>query len=582
MDISEGPRDLTAARRTRTALIAGFAALALLPTARASADEAPIVGAGQPGAIAGHYIVVMKDGAGAASADRVEGLARAGGGKVMAQYRQALTGFSGKMSSSTLSSVRADADVAYVEPDAAVRAEGDEVVPPADLTSDPTALWNLDRIDQRDLPLNQHYTYATTGNGVTAYVIDSGIRITHEEFGGRATYGHDFVDDDDIADDCEGHGTNVAATLGGTTYGVAKSVKLVSVRVLDCDGKGSDATVLAGVDWVTQHHAPGTPAVANISIGGVPGQGTSPALDAAVRSSIASGVTYAVAAGNHDPGEDANACDGSPADVPDALTVGASTITDTPASFSNTGPCVDLFAPGQDIVSAYIKCLPADTGCTPDNAAAIADGTSMATPHVAGVAAQYLETFPTATPATVSAAILGGATPNTIEAGAATTNKLLYSALDTTTPPPTTTPPATTTPSPTTPSSLTIFSPGASSSATSTSTSSATAGGAGRGRKSSASTSLHATSRTPRITALGARRVSGRVRVRMKVTAGTETRLDFLSHRTKGVLAHRTLKSSGVTQVVRLTVSRYAHYLRATVTMPGATTLHKLVAVTPR
>ncbi|HEX4365137.1 MAG TPA: S8 family peptidase [Solirubrobacteraceae bacterium] len=584
MSITGGARDRSVSHHAVAALGVLIAAtgLAVFATS-ASAADAALVDAGKPGAIAGRYIVVMKDGAGAASADRLEDVARAGGGKVMDQYRHALTGFAGRLSSAALAQVRADGDVAYVEPDAVVRAAGSETIPPPELVgAQPGDLWNLDRIDQRDLPLDNAYTYATTGAGVTAYVIDTGIRATHEDLTGRVTSGKNFVIDgtdttDAETDDCDGHGTNVAATLGGTVFGVAKNVSLVAVRVLGCTGESTDSTVIAGVDWVTQHHTAGTPAVANMSLGG---PGTSAPLDLAVENSIASGITYVVAAGNHKSGEDSNACDGSPADVPAALTVGASTITDTLASFSDTGSCVDLFAPGEGVVSAYINCAPTDTACTPDTSVAIGDGTSMAAPHVAGVAAQYLEAVPTATPATVTSAILNGATPNKIDAGADTTNRLLYSVLDTTTPPPTTLPPTTpSTPGTGNPGSLTIFAPGSSSSATSSSTSSSTSGGGGTTTsRSSSSTHLQAAA-TSRIKSVSARRVSGRVVVRMKVAKGASTRLEFLSHRASGVLAHRTLKATGATQVTRATVSRFAHYVRAVVTMPGAATQRKIVTV---
>jgi subtilisin family serine protease len=249
---------------------------------------------------------------------------------------------------------------------------------------------------------------------VTAYVIDTGIRFAHTDLGGRAKSGYDAIDGG-TADDCNGHGTHVAGTVGGSTYGVAKGVALVAVRVLDCAGSGSTAGVIAGIDWVTDHHQPGAPAVANMSLGG----SVSSALDAAVTRSIADGVTYAVAAGNGNAaGTPQDACKSSPARVPDALTVGATDRNDAPASFSNYGRCVDLFAPGVGITSAW------HTG---DTAVNTISGTSMATPHVAGVAALVLEGQPKAGPAAVGAAVTGLATRDAVRTTRTANNDLLFS-----------------------------------------------------------------------------------------------------------------------------------------------------------
>ena len=242
-----------------------------------------------------------------------------------------------------------------------------------------------------------------------AYIIDTGIRSTHSDFGGRATSGYDAIDGGS-ADDCNGHGTHVAGTVGGTTYGVAKGVSLVAVRVLDCGGSGTTSGVIAGVNWVTSNHGAGQPAVANMSLGG----GASSALDTAVSNSIADGVTYALAAGN----SNANACNSSPARTPNAITVGATTSSDARASFSNYGTCVDIFAPGSSITSAWY---------TSNTATNTISGTSMASPHVAGAAAVYLEANPSATPAQVASALIAAATTGKVTSpGTGSPNRLLY------------------------------------------------------------------------------------------------------------------------------------------------------------
>ena len=272
------------------------------------------------------------------------------------------------------------------------------------------ATWGLDRIDQRDLPLNGTYSYTTLAAGVHVYVIDTGIRSTHAEFGGRvSSTGYTAISDGNGTNDCNGHGTHVAGTIGGATYGVAKGVTLHAVRVLNCSGSGSTSGVIAGVNWVTANHT--APAVANMSLGG----GASTALDDAVRNSVASGVTYAVAAGN----SNANACNSSPSRVSQALTVGSSTNTDARSSFSNFGTCVDVFAPGSNITSAWY---------TSNTATNTISGTSMASPHVAGAAALYLATDPSAPPSTVHAAVVDNASVNKLSSiGSGSPNRLLHS-----------------------------------------------------------------------------------------------------------------------------------------------------------
>lgn len=275
-------------------------------------------------------------------------------------------------------------------------------------TTQSSAPWGLDRIDQAALPLSGTYTYPdTAGSGVTAYVIDTGVRITHSQISGRASYGYDAVDGDTTASDGNGHGTHVATTIAGTTYGVAKKANIVAVRVLDNSGSGTTAGVIAGIDWVTANHT--TPSVANMSLGG----GASTSLDTAVSNSIASGVTYAIAAGN----SSANASSYSPARVAAAITVGATTSTDAKASYSNYGSVLDLFALGSSITAGWN---------TSDTATNTISGTSMATPHVAGAAAVYLAGHTSATPAQVATALVNGATTGKVTSpGTGSPNRLL-------------------------------------------------------------------------------------------------------------------------------------------------------------
>ena len=399
--------------RLTLALVASTVAAAATP-AGAGAQEIP-----------GQYIVVLKDQASGPAADKTKTRVRNRGGKVQREYSRVLKGFSAKLTKEALAEVRGDPAVDYVEPDRVIT---------LDATQN-NATWGLDRIDQRNLPLSTTYTYDTTAPSVTAYIIDTGLRLTHSQFGGRAVSGYDAVDGGS-ADDCNGHGTHVAGTVGGSTYGVAKGVRLVAVRVLNCSGSGTTSGVVAGIDWVTGNHAAGAPAVANMSLGG----GISTTLDNAVVRSINDGVTYAVAAGN----ENANACNGSPSRVAAAITVGSTTSSDARSSFSNFGTCVDVFAPGSSITSSWYSSYTATNTIS---------GTSMATPHVAGAAALYLQGNQGASPATVAAAITGNATQNVVgNPGSGSPNRLLFTnPTGVPTPTPTATPTATptTTPTPT-------------------------------------------------------------------------------------------------------------------------------------
>ncbi|MFI8456976.1 S8 family peptidase [Kitasatospora sp. NPDC085464] len=411
-----------------TVVAAAAAAVVISPANAAphSTDEART--AAEP--IAGRYLVVFKDGA-VASSDVAQGaaaeagraatahgvqaaqtsaasvagrLTNAHGGSVRTVFDTALQGYVAEMTPAQAKSVASDPAVESVEQDS-VRHSGSA---PEATRASSVASWGLDRIDQRNLPLDNSYTAPNTASNVTVYLVDSGLRTTHTQFGGRAVIGVDLVGDGRNGADCIGHGTHVAGTIGGRDYGVAKGVKLVSVRVTPCNDSIPTSAIVSAADWITKHAV--KPAVVNMSING----GVSAAEDKAIRNSIASGVTWVVSSGNGN----ADACRNSPGDIGEAIVVNNSTSDDQRRSDSDWGTCTDLFAPGTGITSAW------NTG---DNDSHNLTGTSMAAPHVAGAAALYLSAHPTATPAQVQDALIKAATPGKIgNAGTGTPNRLLY------------------------------------------------------------------------------------------------------------------------------------------------------------
>lgn len=383
-------------RQLRPVLLAAVVATAAcadggpLPSAPAAADPAPLRSAAPGRAVEGSYVVVLEEGA------DPRAVAAVAGARPRFVYAAALRGFAAELSAGQLTALRSHPAVAYVEQDQEMTVQYVQTSPP----------WGLDRIDQRNLPLDGRYVYNSLGAGVRAYVIDSGLQANHPEFGGRAQNVYDAVGDGQNGNDCNGHGTHVAGIVGSVKYGVAKGVALRGVRAVNCSGSGTTSGIIASLDWVRVNAV--RPAVANMSLGG----GFSSALNTAVNNLANSGVFISVGSGS----EAQSACNVSPASAASAFTTGATTSTDARASYSNYGSCIDAFAPGSSIPSTWIG-----------GGSRTLSGTSMAAPHVAGVAALYKATFGEASSATVDAWLKNNATVGVLtNIPAGTPNRLLY------------------------------------------------------------------------------------------------------------------------------------------------------------
>lgn len=353
------------------------------------------------GIIKNQYIVILNKDAGP-SIDFAQNIAKQHGAKVLQSYDTVLKGFA-----IYLPDTAATAFVEAMKKNPKVLSVENDIVMKIDATTQSNPDWGLDRIDQKALPLNSAYSYLQTGSGTTAYIVDTGILSSHQQFSGRVLSGYTAISDGNGTTDCNGHGTHVAGTVGGSTYGVAKNVNLVPIRILGCDGSGASSNVIAGLDWILKNGK--KPAVVNMSLGG----DASTSLDSAVENLFDNGYVMVVAAGN----SNTDACSASPARVSKALTVAATDSTDTRASYSNYGSCVDIFAPGSQINSSWIGS---------NTATKVLNGTSMATPHVAGVVAEMLQSTPTATPQTISTNLLNQASSNVIKNPSGSPNRLLY------------------------------------------------------------------------------------------------------------------------------------------------------------
>ncbi|MBP1493432.1 S8 family peptidase [Acinetobacter nosocomialis] len=353
------------------------------------------------GIIKNQYIVILNKDIGPAK-DFAQNIAKQHGGRILQSYDSALKGFAiylpDTAGTAFIEAMKKNPQVLSVENDTVVN---------IDATTQTNPDWGLDRIDQKALPLNSTYSYSQTGSGTTAYIVDTGILSTHQEFSGRVLSGYTAISDGNGTTDCNGHGTHVAGTVGGTTYGVAKNVKLVPVRILGCDGSGASSNVIAGLDWILKNGS--KPAVVNMSLGGA----ASSSLDSAVENLYNNGYVMVVAAGN----SNTDSCTSSPARTSNAITVAATDNTDTRASYSNYGSCVDIFAPGSQINSSWIGS---------NTATKVLNGTSMATPHVAGVVAELLQSTPTATPQTITSNLLNQATSDVVKNPSGSPNRLLY------------------------------------------------------------------------------------------------------------------------------------------------------------
>ncbi|MFW6745988.1 S8 family peptidase [Acinetobacter pittii] len=353
------------------------------------------------GIIKNQYIVILNKDVGSSN-EFAQGIAKQHGGKVLQTYDAVLKGFA-----IYLPDVAGTAFVEAMKKNPKVVSVENDTIMKIDATTQSNPDWGLDRIDQRNLPLDSAYSYLQTGSGTTAYIVDTGILSTHQQFSGRVLSGYTAISDGNGTSDCHGHGTHVAGTVGGSTYGVAKNVSLVPIRILGCDGSGASSNVIAGLDWILKNGK--KPAVVNMSLGGE----ANTSLDSAVENLFNNGYVMVVAAGN----SNTDACSSSPARVSKAITVAATDSTDTRASYSNYGSCVDIFAPGSQINSSWIGS---------NTATKVLNGTSMATPHVAGVVAEMLQSTPTATPQTISTNLLNQASSNVVKNPSGSPNRLLY------------------------------------------------------------------------------------------------------------------------------------------------------------